>query len=95
MITAKDNKKYYKFHGRPAARKIKTMFNVPEKLFFLGRVKEIVYASNKYHGGGDGKKTEYIHKFTTPVDLFSDEKGNMQLYLMGEKLKVTKNGIEG
>ncbi len=71
-----------------------TQFHVPKTLIFLGQAISIVYLCNKKHGGGDGRLTEYEHEFESPVDLFMDERGRVQLYLIGKKVVVTDNGIE-
>lgn len=86
--------KYHAFHGRPVKKVTKKQFHVPNTLVRLGKAHSIVYVSNKFNGGGDGKMCEYIHEFETPVDLYMDETGKKQLYLMGSKLKVTHHGIE-
>lgn len=86
--------RYRMFHGRPKGPWSLTQFHVPKTLIFLGQAISIVYLSNKKNGGGDGKLTEYEHEFETPVDLFMDERGAVQLYLIGKKLTVTHHGIE-
>ncbi len=69
-------------------------FHVPKNLIFLGQAVSIVYLCNKKHGGGDGKLTEFEHEFETPVDLYMDETGKTQLYLIGKKVVVTADGIQ-
>lgn len=86
--------RYRMFHGRNKCPWTTTPFHVPKNLIFLGQAISIVYLCNKKHGGGDGKLTEFEHEFETPVDLFMDERGAAQLYLVGRQLKVTENGIE-
>ncbi len=71
-----------------------TQFHVPKTLIFLGQAVAVVYLANKKHGGGNGTLIEYTHEFETPVDLFMDETGKTQLYLIGKKVVVTDNGIE-
>ncbi len=85
--------RYRMFHGRPKGPWRMTDFHVPKTFIFLGQALEIVYLSNKKHGGGDGRLTEYTHTFETPVDLFMDERGRTQLYLIGKKLIVTEDGL--
>lgn len=69
-------------------------FHVPKTLIFLGQAVAITYLANKRHGGGDGTLIEYTHEFETAVDLYMDETGAKQLYLLGKKVVVTHNGIE-
>lgn len=85
--------RYRQFHGRAKAPWVKTEFHYPKTLIFLGQAVSIVYLSNKKHGGGDGKICEYEHEFESPVDLFMDERGKLQLYLVGKKLAVTSDGL--
>ncbi len=86
--------RYRQFHGRSKAPYRMIDFHHPKSLIFLGQAVEIVYLSNKKHGGGDGKPCEFIHKFETPVDLYMDETGKHQLYLLGQKLHVNEDGIQ-
>lgn len=87
-------RRFKEFHGRRPAFVYKADLYIPRKLIFLGRAVAIIYEVDKRHGGGDGRVSEYIHDFETPVGLFMDETGRRQLYLIGEKLKVTRDGIE-
>ena len=87
-------RRYKAFHGKmPRVARVRN-FHVPDNLIFLGQAHQIVYISDKFNGGGDGQLCEYIHTFETPVNLYMDETGKKQLYLMGNKLKVTHHGIE-
>ena len=85
---------YKKFWGNRPQKRTKGKFHVPKQLVFIGRANKIEYISDKKHGGGDGKTAIYVHKFETPVSLYMDETNKKQLYLIGTRLKVTKNGIE-
>lgn len=85
---------YRAFHGRRKAPWKRTDFHVPKALIFLGQAVSIVYLSNKRNGGGDGKLCEYEHEFETPVDLYMDERGKTQLYLLGKRLFVNQDGIQ-
>ncbi len=82
------------FHGRKTPTTRLLDFHTPKSLVFLGQAVEIVYLSNKKNGGGDGKPCEFIHKFETPVDLYMDETGQKQLYLIGKRLHVNSDGIQ-
>lgn len=86
--------RYRMFHGKSRAPLVRTNFHNPNTLIFLGQAVSIVYLSNKKSGGGDGTLCEYEHEFETPVNLYMDETGKRQLYLIGEKLTVTRHGIE-
>jgi hypothetical protein len=85
---------YRAFHGRRKAPWTAREFHIPRALIFLGQAVSIVYLSNKRNGGGDGKLCEYEHEFETPVDLYMDERGKHQLYLLGRRLVVTSDGIQ-
>ncbi len=85
---------FRRFHGRAPTKKEIGGFYVPESLIRLGRAVAVVYECDKLHGGGDGKQAQYIHEFETPVALFMDERAGKQLYIIGPKLVVTKDGIE-
>jgi len=94
MDLSKSKRQYRAFHGRNAQSIYKGIFHRPKQLIFLGMAKQIVYESDKFNGGGDGKTAHYVHEFETPVKLYMDETGKKQLYLRGERLKVTDAGIE-
>lgn len=88
--------KYAQFHGHPY-RYIKTFdLNIPRdrKLIILGKAVAIEYETDKLNGGGDGTKAVYRHEFETPALVCCDSTGRRQLYILGEKLKVTGRGIE-
>jgi hypothetical protein len=85
--------KYEAFHGR-TVRSIRTeTFHVPDTLIFLGSVHAIEYVSNKFNGGGDGRKAIYRHKFSKGAKLYMDERGAFQLYIKGSKIRVNNTGI--
>lgn len=86
--------RFRSFHGRSPRRIVPGHLNVPKNLIYLGEAVSIVYRCDKLNGGGDGKMAEYEHEFETPVHLYMDESGKRQLYLIGERLKVTTRGIE-
>jgi len=88
------NKRYNEFHGHAPRKYYKTRFHIPISLIRLGRVTRIEYESDKNNGGGDGTKAIYYHDHTSPVFVYMDETGKKQLYLIGQKLKVTRAGIE-
>ena len=94
ILKKKSIKKYKAFHGKNPRAARKKIFHVPENLVLLGKAHQIVYISNKKNGGGDGKECEYIHTFETPCNLYMDETGRKQFYIMGARLKVTHHGIE-
>lgn len=91
-MNAKD--KFYEFWGKAPKKIYKEKFHDPKQLIYIGNAVEIVYRSNKFHGGGDGTMAEYKHRFKNGVKLYMDERGKIQLYIKGAKLKVTNRGIE-
>ena len=88
------NNKYFAFHGNDPRARIGINFHYPRTLLFLGEAVAIEYRSDKVHGGGDGKKRVYRHEFATPVKLCMDERMKKQLYIIGNRMKVTEAGIE-
>lgn len=85
--------KYEDFHGRNV-RSIRTRkIHVPESLIFLGDLSAIEYVSNKFNGGGDGRRAIYRHKFKSGAKLYMDERGSFQLYIIGNKIRVNHTGI--
>lgn len=87
-------RRYQEFHGRHPRGFSRRVFHVPQHLVKLGAAFAIEYVTDKYNGGGDGKRAIYRHRFETPVTLFMDERGSKQLYIMGSRLKITDAGIE-
>lgn len=85
---------YFEFHGKPPARWRNVDFHLPKRLVVLGKAIAIEYECSKKHGGGDGTKAIYRHKFETPMVLCMDERKGKQLYILGGKLKVTNSGVE-
>lgn len=69
-------------------------FHVPKQLVFLGKAIAIEYECDKWNGGGDGTKAVYRHTFETPAVVAMDERGKKQIYIIGDRLKVTDAGIE-
>lgn len=87
--------KYYSFHGRKPRKKEGINVHYPEGLVLLGKAIAIEYECDKLHGGGDGKKAVYRHVFENPAKVCMDEKGKNQIYIIGNKIRVTDAGIEG
>lgn len=69
-------------------------FRPPKELIILGKAMAVEYECSKYNGGGDGKKAVYRHEFETPCYVCMDRSGKRQLYIVGNRLKVTEAGIE-
>lgn len=89
------DKKYFDFHGKNTRKRRDINFHVPKKgLVKLGKATAIEYECSKIHGGGDGKRAVYRHEFETPVYVYADERMKKQLYIIGERLRVTDAGIE-
>lgn len=84
---------YEKFHGKSPKSVRQGEFYVPKQLILLGDAVDITYRCDKWNGGGDGTKAEYIHKFKKGVKLYMDERTGKMLYLKGAQLKVTHRGI--
>lgn len=87
-------KAYRMFHGKPP-RKVEELFiHYPKQLTLLGDAVAIEYRTNKLHGGGDGKTHVWRHEFKKGAKVCMDEKCKSQLYIIGERIRVTDAGIE-
>jgi hypothetical protein len=86
-------RKYENFHGRPVKSVRTVKFNMPEALIYLGDAHAIEYVSNKFNGGGDGRRATYRHVFKKGAKLYMDERGRVQLYIKGSKIYVNERGI--
>lgn len=87
-------RKYKQFHGHPY-RYIKDFdFKVSKTLVILGKAVAVEYETDKLNGGGDGRKAIYRHEFETPAYVCCDPSGKRQLYILGDRLKITEKGIE-
>jgi len=85
---------YRRFHGKDPDAAGKIRFDVPRGMVLIGRAVAVEYECSKWHGGGDGRKAVYRHKFGPGAILCMDEKHRRQLYIIGTKVKVTAAGIE-
>lgn len=91
---ANARQRFKQFHGRQVRVEKNVNFHVPKTLVYLGKAIAIEYECNKWNGGGDGTKAVYRHEFETPCVVCMDERGKKQLYVLGNRLKVTDAGIE-
>lgn len=87
-------KGYRDFHGHEPRSRKNFRFDSPKGLVILGTAVAVEYATDKYNGGGDGKYAVYRHEFETPALVCMDEKARRQLYIIGNRIKVTEAGIE-
>ena len=87
-------KAYEEFHGHPVRWKKNIEFHPPEGLVVLGKAVAVEYETDKLHGGGDGRTAVYRHTFETPCFLCMDERQRKQLYIIGNRIKVTEAGVE-
>jgi hypothetical protein len=92
-LSAQGERRYKAFHGRPPRFRKRIAINPIRELVLLGDAVEIVYRSNKLHGGGDGKLAEYEHKFARGTKLYCTPDGKHVLLIHGPKLKVEEPGI--
>lgn len=90
----KPEERYKTFHGFPVRWKRLFNFHTPKTLIVLGKAIAVEYECDKLNGGGDGKMAVYRHEIETPAYVCMDETGRRQLYIVGNKLKVTEAGIE-
>ena len=86
--------RYQKFHGH-APRRIRTVEIRPlREIICLGKACEIVYASDKENGGGDGRARKFVHKFGKNTRLYTSPEGDL-LLIAGKGMRVTSRGIVG
>jgi hypothetical protein len=88
------DKAYDSFHGHRARFKAKVSFTPPKGFVLLGQAVAVEYRTDKLNGGGDGKMAVYRHKFDKGAILLMDQSKKRQLYIMGDRIKVTDAGIE-
>jgi len=88
-------KVFRRFHGHDPDNSFIVRFNQPKKLVLLGEAVEIVYRSDKRAGGGTGKPLYFRHRFGKNTFLAADGTAKNQLYIIGDKLKITGAGIVG
>ena len=86
--------KYTMFHGKQPHEIRPVKFHVPKNFILLGEAVAIEYKCKKINGGGTGRVETFRHVFETSPILCMDEKAKGQLYILGDKVKVTKEGIE-
>lgn len=92
-MSKKAQDKYFEFHGHEYEFVEERDIEISPTLVRLGRVHSIVYESDKFNGGGDGKKALYEHKFKRGAHLCTNEKGEKILIIVGDKIRVTDRGI--
>lgn len=85
---------YQAFHGHNPRNVTRVDLHVPKQLVRLGRAIAVEYECDKLHGGGDGRKNIFRHVFSRGTVLAMDERAKGQLYIIGDRLKVTAAGIE-
>lgn len=85
--------RYYQFHGRRVRERRVLKVKPIRELVCLGDAVEIVYRSDKKHGGGDGQLAEYQHKFAKGTKLYCTPDGKNVLMIHGRKLVVREPGI--
>lgn len=85
---------YKMFHGKAPRRVDEIDLHVPRRLIRLGRAVAVEYECSKRNGGGTGKPEIFRHTFGKGTILCMDETKRHQLYIIGDKLKVTEAGIE-
>ena len=91
-ISQTAQKRFFEFNGR----KCDSVFSVPfeiEKPIYFSKAISILYESDKKHGGGDGKKNLFRHKFGTTVHLYTNKEKTVYI-VAGRNLTVTDRGIE-
>jgi hypothetical protein len=86
-------RKYEEFHGRVPKHEDGIDFHTPKKLVYLGEAVAIEYRCSKLNGGGDGTRAVYRHEFETPAKVCMDETGRKCLYIIGNRIAVTDEGI--
>jgi hypothetical protein len=78
-------------HGPSRVLKINARRTIPGVVVELGRLRGLMYRSEK---GQPGRPRTYIHLMEDPPRLVSNVEGT-QLYIVGGSYRVTRRGIEG
>lgn len=84
---------FERFHSFPAPLLLKQRCRrrVPDVLVKLGRLRGVIYTSDK---GCPGTARTYIH-FMETMPLLACEPDGRQLHILGGRYRVTARGIEG
>lgn len=64
---------------------------IPRVLVNLGRLRALIYESDR---GQCGQPRSFVHRFEAPPALLADPRGR-KLFVLGNRLRVTRNGLEG
>jgi hypothetical protein len=81
------------FHNFPplGLRRLRCRRAVPKLMVQVGQLKGLVYSSDR---GQCGNPRTFVHFLETPATLASNPEGT-QLYILGGRYRVTRNGIVG
>ena len=84
---------FQRFHRFPPGKIVtrRCERRIPKVLVKLGRLKALVYSSDR---GRPGCPRSFIHFMRTPPTLACDVRGR-RLFLLGGRYRVTPFGIEG
>lgn len=81
------------FQGEPADR-ARSVSMPAGKLYKVGRALRVVYESDKFNGGGDGRRALYEHDFAASDVMWTQrKKGPALIAVTGPRLTVTDRGI--
>lgn len=83
-------KKYMDFHGKDKAIITEKVFDIPDKVIFIGDAYSINYASDKW----DGVKRYYEHKLKTHGQIYISPDGK-NILITGLKLNIKPEGLTG
>ena len=87
-------RKYKQFHGEHPHKVTTKQIQNFSTLVYLADPEIITYASDKFNGGGNGKKNYFKHKFSKSTKLYCTPDGK-NLVIMGANLRTTPAGIRG
>jgi hypothetical protein len=86
-------KKYKDFHHREDVKKWSEVWNLPDKLIYIGKVPKIYYISDK-RLYGDDKTRQYVHELKKYGDLWISPDG-MTAIITNLSVNIKKEGLTG
>jgi hypothetical protein len=84
---------YSTFHQFAPGRRLRLRCErrIPETLVSLGKLRALIYESDR---GQCGRPRCFVHRFEMPPALLADPRGR-KLFVLSDRLRVTRNGLEG
>lgn len=86
-------RKYKDFHHRVDVKKWSEVWNIPDKLVYIGKIPKIYYVSDK-RIYGDNKVRQYVHDLKRYGDLWISPDGKTAI-ITNLNLNIKKEGLTG